>query len=229
MVFETIRFGRSRIPPGRDVRGSGLRSSSGEERPEQLRALVRPHSRPDLRRVVQTGVGREVVEASARARLRVGCTEHEERHDARPRPRRRTSGTARGSRRARGRRVASVPTPCAASRKASSSACAVGSDDRSRSLWRARRRSDRLRDRRRPPRPVRRRGRARPAPPRAPRSSTSRGETDRRPRRDPMVTAPSARPAACASRSGSASSSSTTRLVAASRRMVVPSAPARCR
>src|SRR4029078_12164646 len=74
MVFETIRFGRSRIPPRRDSTGSGTAPRSEEAR-EQVTALVSAHSRDDLGLVVEAGIGREVVEAAARAGLRIGGTE----------------------------------------------------------------------------------------------------------------------------------------------------------
>ena len=62
MVFETIRFGRSRIPPGRDVTGSGRCASIAKNVGEQRRR-TRPARTPahDLGLVVQAGIGREVV------------------------------------------------------------------------------------------------------------------------------------------------------------------------
>src|SRR5690242_11989308 len=57
MVFETIRFGRSRIPPGRDDTGVAVVASPlaplREEVREQRTAFVGEHARHDLGLVVE--------------------------------------------------------------------------------------------------------------------------------------------------------------------------------
>src|SRR5207237_7081983 len=74
MVFETIRFGRSRIPPGRDSTGSGCAPRS-EERGEQVAALLGPHTRDDVDLVIEAGIRGEVVETSGGPGLRIGRAE----------------------------------------------------------------------------------------------------------------------------------------------------------
>ena len=93
MVFETIRFGRSRIPPGGMLRDR--QRSACEERGEQRPALGGPHAGHDLGRVVEARIGREVVEAAGRARLRDRPRRTRAAAHAPPIPRPRTSGTAR--------------------------------------------------------------------------------------------------------------------------------------
>src|SRR5207245_3414334 len=75
MVFETIRFGRSRIPPGRDSTGSG-RATRSKERGEQVAALLGPHPRDHVDLVIEAGIRREVVETSRGAGLRIGGGDH---------------------------------------------------------------------------------------------------------------------------------------------------------
>ena len=84
MVFETIRFGRSRIPPGgmlrHDRRGSDPRSAAagGEELLDQRRARFGVNAGHDGDLVVEPRVGGEVVERTGGTRARVGRTEHDQ-------------------------------------------------------------------------------------------------------------------------------------------------------
>ena len=149
MVFETIRFGRSRIPPPGSVpRGlhasSGVRrrcraarlATRGEEAREQRRRFLGAHAGVDRERVVEPRVGTERVERLERARLRVAARRTPPRSPVPQARRPRTSGTARGSRPRCNRRDASSHVLGAASRNARISACAVGSSSCSRSLCR---------------------------------------------------------------------------------------------
>src|SRR6185437_6822651 len=75
-VFETVRFGRSRTPPSERLSGPPTGEELGEEGPTRRRQDPRYHRQL----VVQPGVGTEVVDRSARPRLRVGGSEHHGAH-----------------------------------------------------------------------------------------------------------------------------------------------------
>src|SRR6266571_259494 len=70
-VFETVRFGRSRIPPPARLATPPV----GEERGQQRRALPGQHPGQDLDLVIEPRVGAQVVERPARPGLRVGSAE----------------------------------------------------------------------------------------------------------------------------------------------------------
>src|SRR5437870_7930875 len=70
-VFETVRFGRSRIPPG----GSLSAPLVGEEAVEQGGAPIGQDAGGDRQLVVQAGVDTQVVERAAGPGLRVGGPE----------------------------------------------------------------------------------------------------------------------------------------------------------
>src|SRR3954467_13891843 len=75
MVFETIRFGRSRIPPGEMLRHGRSAPSSRKELLDERRALVAAHTTDDGDLVVQPRVGGEVVERAGRTGTRIGRAE----------------------------------------------------------------------------------------------------------------------------------------------------------
>ena len=100
MVFETIRFGRSRIPPGGMLRRSARRQASravGEEPLDQRRALVAAHAGHHGDLVVEPRVGRRGCRAIPRPRPSDRRRRTRAGRRARPTPRPRTSGTARAS------------------------------------------------------------------------------------------------------------------------------------
>ena len=68
MVFETIRFGRSRIPP-RTILPTTCSSLPLEEFGEHPARVVGAQPIDHREAVVQPRIGREVVEAAARARF----------------------------------------------------------------------------------------------------------------------------------------------------------------
>src|SRR5437660_8288117 len=67
-VFETVRFGRSRIPPRLRLATPPI----GEERRQEACALLGPDAGHDLDLVVEPRIGAEVVERPAGAGLGVG-------------------------------------------------------------------------------------------------------------------------------------------------------------
>ena len=69
-AFEAVPFVRSGILPGREA--SGRRAAGGEERPQQVAALVGAHAGGHRRPVVQAAVGADLVEAGDGAGLGVG-------------------------------------------------------------------------------------------------------------------------------------------------------------
>src|SRR5436305_2696629 len=72
-VFETVRFGRSRIPPSTRLPAA----LGGEEGAEQLRHALALDTRGDLDLMVETGIGTQVVERPARTGPRIGRAEDE--------------------------------------------------------------------------------------------------------------------------------------------------------
>src|SRR5437660_8143668 len=70
-VFETVRFGRSRIPP----EGSLPVTPFGEEGCQEGTRPLGQHAARDRDLVVEAGVGAQVVEGAAGAGAGVGCAE----------------------------------------------------------------------------------------------------------------------------------------------------------
>src|SRR5439155_13429696 len=70
-VFETVRFGRSRIPPGASLSAPLV----GEEGLEEDGAALGQHAGGHGKLVVEAGVGAQVVERTARSRPGIGGAE----------------------------------------------------------------------------------------------------------------------------------------------------------
>src|SRR5437764_14956777 len=58
-LFETVRFGRSRIPPGGSL-GPRRRATLGEEAAQEGGGLLRPDARDDGHLMAETGIGGQV-------------------------------------------------------------------------------------------------------------------------------------------------------------------------